>query len=425
VRTIKTIVLVIVGLCSALGGIGGFLQWLKIEPKDVHAMSAHISLPHWLWLIFGLILFAISFAASFYALYLNLSRAKTLQKELSSLKQSHVEEIGRLNTQHESEEFRSRQIRDTAIAEARTTKERITELETQLAGAKKHIVTPPEALPVELQPTKGPSDRQFLIVTNKGTRQRFHAQCIVLDHSASVVKTTFDLGWESGVKLISLEPEETRKLLIAKAWDDRDHHLDYMALCEPTAPDVWRNIETERWDSRYKPDVQYRLEIKIFGENTQACRSQQFIVRPGTGSALEMLPVLGADNADRSQHKSLFDPLQIEAFQLARELREWMKELGPRLPARTEDEDPEDYLKRQFALDGEWSTKFTFGYRNRFADRVVNLACRFAENGAPRDFTLEGARHVISEDQVADIARRLQLLAAQIDALAANQQPKP
>lgn len=104
--------------------------------------------------------------------------------------------------------------------------------------------------------------------------------------------------------------------------------------------------------------------------------------------------------SDATAEGAILTPLQREAFQLSRELRVWMEKLGPR---------PRD------AAEGDWATRLTFGYANRFAERVVKLAYRFAEQNV-RDFVLEGATGVISEGQVADIARRIQVLAAQMDA---------
>jgi hypothetical protein len=112
---------------------------------------------------------------------------------------------------------------------------------------------------------------------------------------------------------------------------------------------------------------------------------------------------------------NILNPLQREAFQLSRELREWMKELGPRPTLEKLDgEDNRVYLKRVHPALDEWSNKFTFGYANRFGGKVVNLANRFAEKGA-RDFELERAQSVTNEDQVTGIINKLRQLALRVE----------
>ena len=57
---------------AALGGIGGlacFLQWAEIKPKDLLGWHMSLALPHWLWLAFGLLLFAFSIGLSAYTFF--------------------------------------------------------------------------------------------------------------------------------------------------------------------------------------------------------------------------------------------------------------------------------------------------------------------------------------------------------------------
>jgi hypothetical protein len=146
-----------VAFLAALGGLASFLQWLKIEPKDLRAMSASIGWPHWLTLIFGLVLFTISLVASFYAVHLNRSHINSLEqshaKIISELRQSHADGIRQINNQHQSEQSRSNQIRDIALADARAAHDRIKELETQLAAEKTPLA------PASDVPTSGPKVR--------------------------------------------------------------------------------------------------------------------------------------------------------------------------------------------------------------------------------------------------------------------------
>lgn len=111
----------------------------------------------------------------------------------------------------------------------------------------------------------------------------------------------------------------------------------------------------------------------------------------------------------------LLSPLQVEALQLEKELRQWIRELGPRPDVKIgANEDSAAYLRRVSEAVTPWSNKLVFGYGNRFRDRIVNLAHRFAEQG-PRDFTLENTQGISNEQQAADIAKRIRALAFQED----------
>ena len=62
---------------SALGGFAGFLYWAGIRPKDL-AMT--VNLPHIVWLIAGLLLFAVSILLSGYSIYRD-NRKRTAERE--------------------------------------------------------------------------------------------------------------------------------------------------------------------------------------------------------------------------------------------------------------------------------------------------------------------------------------------------------
>ncbi|SRR6266576_3002481 len=56
---------------SGLGGLAAFLQWLGIRPRDVWGWHVSLAIPHWLWLIVAVLLFAFSIGLSTYGLYYN------------------------------------------------------------------------------------------------------------------------------------------------------------------------------------------------------------------------------------------------------------------------------------------------------------------------------------------------------------------
>ena len=157
-----------------------------------------------------------------------------------------------------------------------------------------------DVLAVELEPTKGKGDRQFLIVKNKRQKQPFRAQCQVLeDPDSPQLRTTFDLGWEFAGRSITLAPEESCKLLIAEAWQDTSHRFEYMTLCELDG-NGFKNVGEERWNKGEKPKLRYRLEIRVLGESTQTSYSERFILRPGTWCALEMVALSTDGTVDPS-----------------------------------------------------------------------------------------------------------------------------
>ena len=84
------------------------------------------------------------------------------------------------------------------------------------------------------------------------------------------------------------------------------------------------------------------------------------------GTATGALPVLGP----------LFTPLQIEAFALAKDLRQFIAEAEPRPPIRLESGDVKNDEMVQFV---EWHTRLASGYERRFKDRVNKLRLKMGE----------------------------------------------
>ena len=108
----------IIAIIGAAGAVACILVWLKVEPKDVRVMTW----PHWLWLVAALILFAISLGSSLRSLYLTMVADKRFSAKIASIDQANAEQIVRINKQHESDEYRSRQARDEIAAELQATK---------------------------------------------------------------------------------------------------------------------------------------------------------------------------------------------------------------------------------------------------------------------------------------------------------------
>ena len=79
----------------------------------------------------------------------------------------------------------------------------------------------------------------------------------------------------------------------------------------------------------------------------------------------------------------LFDPLQLEAFGLAKEMRDFVagSEPIPDLGANV----PEQEKLRQINLRGEWREKLRNGYRLRFRERQEKLFLKFGARGIRAD----------------------------------------
>jgi hypothetical protein len=79
----------------------------------------------------------------------------------------------------------------------------------------------------------------------------------------------------------------------------------------------------------------------------------------------------------------LFEPLQLEAFRLAKEMREFVANADP-LPGLDADGLEKEKL-RQLNLRGEWREKLRDGYRLRFRERQEKLLFKFRANGIRTD----------------------------------------
>lgn len=275
---------------------------------------------------------------------------------------------------------------------------------------------PNEPLAVELEPTRGKNDKQFLVVTNKGQKQDFHAQCQLLeDFNGRRILRSYQLSWENGAIRGPLSRDESGNLVIAIAGQDRQNELNYIAL-QTMSGGRWERLEFERWNFGEKPtDIKFRLNITVIGEETQTSKSQDFIVRPGTSCALEMFP----PESEPSPTSDLFSPLQLEAFQLARDLRAFLDGLGPRptVDKATFPETPDGvygFVRATMAVERPWLNRLHHEYVVQFDSRVDNILHRLAAESL-RDFALEAAAKAVGDENgILEIAERLPLLAIRL-----------
>ena len=228
------------------------------------------------------------------AAYLNIAdsgRARRLREELKARDKDHEQEISALNKKHAEAETSLKAERDAAQNRAVFLQNEIAVKEHECVTriAKDSTAAPLPELDVVLEPTRGKNSLQYLIVTNKGEKQNFHAQCQRLeDFNGRRILKSYQLTWEGGAIHRPLSRDESGNLVIAIAGQDRQNELEYIALRTMTGGQ-WESMEFERWNIGDNPtDIKYRLNITVIGEETQTSKSQKFILRPGKSCAMEM-----------------------------------------------------------------------------------------------------------------------------------------
>lgn len=80
-KTILQTAKTVAWIACILGGFGSFMQWLGIKPKDL-AMTQTITIPHVLWLLLAVALFAIGIGGSLWAGVLQRIEIKRLKSGL-------------------------------------------------------------------------------------------------------------------------------------------------------------------------------------------------------------------------------------------------------------------------------------------------------------------------------------------------------
>jgi hypothetical protein len=130
----------IVSFCGALGGLACVLTWFGIKPQDLWGGHVSLAVPHWLWLLFGLMLFAFSIGLSVYTFF--------RQAPAQPLWQGRPkwQRLQWANTQREKLEDKVRELENVRATENAAT----TILQEEMKIAKKTI----KELEVQLSQTK-------------------------------------------------------------------------------------------------------------------------------------------------------------------------------------------------------------------------------------------------------------------------------
>ena len=111
------------------------------------------------------------------------------------------------------------------------------------------------------------------------------------------------------------------------------------------------------------------------------------------------------------EYKDLFEPLQLEAFRLAKELREWLDGFGPAPAAVDTESTPASPTPEQQAI----SSKLAQDYESRFSERVQEVGRRFRERSAvSRNAVLEW-KWVTNHRQAEEVIQGLRGVAVRME----------
>lgn len=117
---------------------------------------------------------------------------------------------------------------------------------------------------------------------------------------------------------------------------------------------------------------------------------------------------------------ALFSPLQLEAFRLAQQLRDFLKSLGPRpdvdwTGASTSSEIAERLSERR-RLQLPWANRMVTGFLLRFSDDIKKMAFHFGQADVDQcDKLLDYIGDNITDKTIEEAARTLQSLAIRVD----------
>lgn len=150
-------------------------------------------------------------------------------------------------------------------------------------------------------------------------------------------------------------------------------------------------------------------EDQFLKQQLESCQQRTLELEHVKGEAKPSLP-------------NLFSPLQLEAFQLAKELRNFLIELGARPEAPTEedyegirDAEDSDYLDGLEMKHKLWVNQLVYGYASRFSERAVKLLHRLGEQGVPVSAWQEKVKSITTEWDIKEIAKELPKFGIRLD----------
>jgi len=182
-----------------------------------------------------------------------------------------------------------------------------------------------------------------------------------------------------------------------KKWLHVEYSFDGRPQCTIQRPEGYRLVLPE--DTFVKEEID-RIQDETRRENAQKdselSRAQESRRQCDEERRAALAKI---DEFEQAKNNSGIDvplsPLQIEAFKIAKELRDFLEELPPfpENPEQDHDESDYDYITRMNASErlqqlfatrreeqGRWRQKLIYGYTTRqFAQRITTLICRVGE----------------------------------------------
>jgi hypothetical protein len=117
--------------------------------------------------------------------------------------------------------------------------------------------------------------------------------------------------------------------------------------------------------------------------------------------------------------EGLFTPLQLDAFRLAKQIREFLKALGPRPDVDWTGVSTSEEIAKRFparrAVQLPWESQLTNGYQLRFSEEVRKMMLRLGEAGVKDSYKLQSCIDGVRwEKNIEDAARTLESMAIEI-----------
>jgi hypothetical protein len=120
----------------------------------------------------------------------------------------------------------------------------------------------------------------------------------------------------------------------------------------------------------------------------------------------------GKEQEISEKHAFNLSPLQEEAFECAKKLRQWISEIGTlATPPLIAGESDEERARRTERARAAYRSRLRFGYESEFKGEVLTVYGKFAEENI-RDLWVENLmQRVEHEEQIINIANSLEALA--------------
>jgi hypothetical protein len=111
--------------------------------------------------------------------------------------------------------------------------------------------------------------------------------------------------------------------------------------------------------------------------------------------------------------------LQLRIWQLCRDLRKFLKEVGPKPdpPMRDDGEDAAEFIQRRWNANGPWMDKLVNGFELRFRNRVTTIMHELGERSIYRSAVAQVLERetMSTAEPIQEIIEGLAIMAAKLD----------